>query len=94
MGSCRIVIVVLIGMAMVIGSSGVSPAEQVWTKCHITCRCLQDNTVGNFMFNIPLDKTPDTGFDADTACDSYAYRTCADACNGTKFSYSYQVTSP
>ncbi|MBI5249641.1 MAG: hypothetical protein HY912_09110 [Desulfomonile tiedjei] len=94
MGSCRIAVVVLIAVALVIGSYAVASAEQVWTKCHITCRCLQDNTVGNFMFNIPLDRTPDTGFDADAACNSYAYRTCADVCNGTKFSYTFQVTSP
>jgi hypothetical protein len=94
MGSCRIVVVVAIVLAVVTGSFELASAEQVWIKCHITCRCLQDNSVGNLMFNIPLDRTPDTGFDADEACNSYAHRTCADGCNGTKFSYTFQVTSP
>jgi hypothetical protein len=85
--------VVLVALVVVIPYGNAS-AGQVWTKCHITCRCLQDNSVGNFLFNIPLDTTPDVGFDADLACNQYAYRTCADGCNGTKFSYTYQVTSP
>lgn len=94
MGSFRIAIVILIAVMLAMGSCEVAPAGQVWIKCHITCRCLQDNTVGNFAFNIALDRSPDTGFDADLACNSYAHRTCLDGCNGTKFSYTYQVTSP
>lgn len=68
--------------------------DQVWTKCHITCRCLQDNSVGNFSFVIPVDRSPDIGFDADLACKSYGNKICSDGCNGLKFSYTYQVTSP
>ena len=69
-------------------------AGQVWTKCHITCRCLQDNSVGNFAFVIPVDVTPDIGFDADLACRSYGDKVCPDGCNGLKYSFTYQVTSP
>lgn len=68
--------------------------NQVWTKCHITCRCLQDNSVGNFSFVIPVDRSPDIGFDADLACKTYGHQVCSDGCNGLKFSYTYQVTSP
>lgn len=68
--------------------------EQIWTKCHITCRCLNDNTVGNFAFEIPIDRSPDIGFEADVTCKSYGHRVCYDGCNGLKFSYTYQVTSP
>src|SRR5512139_600241 len=68
--------------------------QQIWTKCHITCRCLQDNTIGNFLFVIPVDRTPDIGYEADLACKSYGSRVCSDGCNGLKFSYTYQVTSP
>jgi hypothetical protein len=67
---------------------------QVLTKCHITCRCLQDNTVGNFAFVIPVDQTPDIGFESDVACKAYGHRVCSDGCNGLKFSYTYQVVSP
>jgi len=69
-------------------------ADQVWIKCHITCRCLQDNTVGNFAFEVAIDRSPDIGFDADLTCKSYGHWVCSDGCNGTKFSYTYQVTSP
>jgi hypothetical protein len=68
--------------------------NQVWTKCHITCRCLRDNSVGNFSFMIPVDRSPDVGFDADMACKRYGHQICLDGCNGLKFSYTYQVTSP
>jgi hypothetical protein len=69
-------------------------AGQVWTKCHITCRCTCDDSIGNFMFVIPVDKSPDIGWEADTACKAYGWRACQDGCNGVKFTYSYQVTSP
>jgi hypothetical protein len=69
-------------------------AQQVWTKCHITCRCLNDNTVGNFSFVIPVDKTPDIGYEADLACQVYGHRVCSEGCNGLQFSYTYQTTSP
>lgn len=94
MNSFKTALFVVLVALLVIIPYGNASAGQVWTKCHITCRCLQDNSVGNFLFNIPLDTTPDVGFDADLACNQYAYRTCADGCNGTKFSYTYQVTSP
>jgi hypothetical protein len=68
--------------------------DQVLTKCHITCRCLQDNSVGNFAFVIPVDRSPDIGFEADMACKAYGHRVCSDGCNGLKFSYTYQVVSP
>lgn len=68
--------------------------DQVWVKCHITCRCLQDNTVGNFAFDVVIDRSPDIGFEADLTCKSYGHWVCSDGCNGTKFSYTYQVTSP
>lgn len=69
-------------------------AMQVWTKCHVTCRCLKDGSVGNFAFVIPIDKSPDIGYEADLACKAYGHRACSDSCNGLKFSYTYQVTSP
>ena len=69
-------------------------AGEVWINCHITCRCLHDDSVGNFNFVLPVDITPDTGFDADWACGVYGNRVCADGCNGTKFTYTYQVVSP
>ena len=67
---------------------------QVLTKCHITCRCLQDNSIGNFAFVIPVDRSVDIGYEADVACKAYGHRTCSDGCNGLKFSFSYQVVSP
>ncbi len=90
----RVLLIVLTAMCVTLGTVGAGWSEQVWIKCHITCRCSHDNSVGNFAFMIPLDKSPDTGFDADNACKSYGHRVCADGCNGTKFTYSYQVTSP
>ena len=69
-------------------------AGQVWTQCHITCRCLRDNSVGNFNFVVPIDRSPDIGRDADQACRVYGNRVCADGCNGTKYSFTYRVTSP
>lgn len=69
-------------------------AGQVWIKCHITCRCTQDNTVGNFSFNIPVDTSPDIGFDADLACKRYGHHVCYEGCNGLKFTYTYQVVAP
>jgi len=80
--------------ALILVFAAVSQAGQVWTKCHITCRCLQDNAVGNFSFVMPVDVSPDIGFDADLACKSYGDRICLDACNGLKYSFTYQVTSP
>lgn len=69
-------------------------AMQVWTKCHVTCRCLADNSVANLAFVIPIDKSPDIGHEADLACKAYGHRACSDSCNGLKFSYTYQITSP
>jgi hypothetical protein len=69
-------------------------AEQLWTKCHVTCRCLHDNTIGNFAFTIPVDKSPDIGFEADWACKVYGEKVCSDGCNGTKYTFTYQVVSP
>jgi len=79
---------------IVLGSFTFASAQQLWTKCHITCRCLQDDTVGNFAFTIPIDRSPDIGFEADEACKAYGQRVCLDGCNGLKFTYTYQVTSP
>jgi hypothetical protein len=73
---------------------GAASAQQVVTKCHVTCRCLQDDSVGNFLFVVPIDRTPDMAFDADQACKAYGYRVCLDGCNSRKFSYTYQVTAP
>jgi hypothetical protein len=81
-------------MLLATGPFAVALGGQVGTKCHITCRCLQDNTVGNFAFVIPVDQTPDMGYEADLACKAYGHRVCSDGCNGLKFSYTYQVTSP
>lgn len=79
---------------LALGLSSSAAAGQVWTKCHITCRCQCDNSVGNLAFMIPVDKSPDIGFEADQACNAYAHRACYDGCNGLKFTYTYQVTSP
>jgi hypothetical protein len=68
--------------------------EQVWIKCHITCRCLENDSLANLQFDIPIDRSPDIGHDADLTCKSYGYQVCADCCNGLKFSYTYKVTSP
>jgi len=80
--------------ALILLSAVVCQAGQVWTKCHITCRCLQDNSVGNFAFVIPVEVSPDIGFDADLACKSYGDRICLEGCNSAKYSFTYQVTSP
>lgn len=87
---------VIAALIMVISVVGSTPgwSGQVWTKCHVTCRCLQTSDVGNFMFVIPVDVTPDIGFEADLACKAYGSKVCSDGCNGTKFSYTYRVTSP
>lgn len=50
--------------------------------------------MGNFAFDVVIDRSPDIGFEADLTCKSYGHRVCSDGCNGTKFSYTYQVTSP
>lgn len=84
---CVIVLCMMIPAVAVAG-------DQVWTKCHITCRCLADNSVGNFEFVIPIDRSPDIAFEADLACKAYGSRVCPDGCNGSKYSYTYQVTSP
>jgi hypothetical protein len=67
---------------------------EIGIKCHITCRCLRDNSVGNFEFVIPVSQSPDPAFAADQACRAYGHRVCTDGCNGTKFSYTYKVTAP
>lgn len=69
-------------------------AGQVWAKCHISCRCLCDDTVGNFMFAVPIDRSPDIGFEADLTCKAYGERACSDGCNGLQYSFTYQVVSP
>ncbi len=94
MSPVRLWFIVLPALFFTLGALGPARGEQVWLKCHITCRCSHDDSVGNFAFMIPIDKSPDIGFQADQACKSYGYRICADGCNGTKFTYSYQVTSP
>ena len=90
----RLKIIVILTSLICLTLVSSNQADQVWTRCHITCRCLQDNTVGNFSFEIAVDRSPDIGFEADLACKSYGHRACSDGCNGTKFSYTYQVTSP
>jgi hypothetical protein len=72
----------------------ISSAGQVWAKCHISCRCLCDDSIGNFMFAVPIDKSPDIGFEADLTCKAYAARACSDGCNGLQYSFTYQVVSP
>ena len=84
---------VLITVLALASGTGVC-GQQVWTKCHITCRCLQNNSIGNFSFVIPVDRSPDIGHEAHLACKTYGHRVCYDGCNGTKFSFTYQVTSP
>ena len=94
MNVSRSAVLLVMVAALVVGCLTVASAEQVWTKCHITCRCLQNDSVGNFTFVIPIDRSPDIHFDADQACKAYGSRVCLDGCNGRKFSYTYQVTSP
>ncbi|MGC8603662.1 MAG: hypothetical protein ACP5VS_08250 [Desulfomonilaceae bacterium] len=89
--TCSLFLAILI---IILTEGHIGFTDQVWTKCHITCRCLQDNSVGNFSFVIPVDRTADIGYDADLACKTYGHKICADGCNGLKFSYTYQVTSP
>ncbi len=81
-------------IVIVLLSAGMACAGQVWIKCHITCRCTCDDSIGNFAFMIPIDRSPDIGFEADMACKAYGHRVCSDGCNGLKFTYSYQVTGP
>lgn len=83
----------VIALCMLVPAVGIA-GDQVRIKCHITCRCLTDNSVGNFEFVIPIDRSPDIGFEADLACKAYGNRVCSDGCNGSKFSYTYQVTGP
>lgn len=94
MGFKKGAISVMIISTLIFAVSGMAWGQQVWTKCHITCRCLQDNSVSNFSFAIPVDRSPDIGFEADLACKSYGERICPDGCNSLKFAYTYQVTSP
>lgn len=94
MGWSKSVFVLLLAIVAAGGVPGFAHGEQLATKCHITCRCLQNNSVGNFSFVIPIDRSPDIGYDADQACRAYGYRVCLDGCNSRKFSYTYQVTSP
>jgi hypothetical protein len=94
MRQVRAILIIISMLGILLGPAQSAVAEQIWTKCHVTCRCLQDNTVGNFAFVIPIDKSPDVGFEADLACKAYGNRVCSDGCNGIKFNYSYQVTSP
>ena len=94
MGCAKYKIAFVLVCALALVPAGFACGEQVWTKCHITCRCTCDNTIGNFAFVIPVDRTPDIGFEADQACNAYAHRVCSDGCNGLKFTYSYQIVSP
>ncbi len=91
--STRTTVIVLV-LALAAIPMSAAAGGQVLTKCHITCRCLQDNSIGNFAFVIPVDRTVDIGHEADLACKAYGHRTCSDGCNGLKFSYTYQVVSP
>ncbi len=88
-----VTLLTLLGL-MAFAPAAVGWAGQVWTKCHISCRCQQTNSVANFKFVIPVDRSPDIGLEADQACRLYGHRACTDACNGTKFTYTYKVTSP
>jgi len=94
MGFKKTAISVVIISAVILALSGIACGQQVWTKCHITCRCLQDSSIANFSFVIPVDRSPDIGFEADQACKNYGQRICPDSCNSLKFAYTYQVTSP
>lgn len=94
MGWSRSALVLLLACVASAGLQGASHGEQVATKCHITCRCLQNNSVGNFSFVIPVDRSPDIGFEADQVCNQYGHKVCLDGCNSRKFSYTYQVSSP
>ncbi|MGO9572247.1 MAG: hypothetical protein ACLP5H_32420 [Desulfomonilaceae bacterium] len=94
MAHSKSAITLVLTMLLVTGPLAAAWGGQVGTKCHITCRCLQDNSVGNLAFVIPVDQSPDIGYEADLACKAYGHRVCSEGCNGLKFSYTYQVTSP
>ena len=94
MNRVRSAIMFVLAILLVSGLLGTACGEQVLTKCHITCRCLQDDSVGNFAFVIPIDRSPDMSFDADKACKAYGHNVCLEGCNSRKFSYTYKVTSP
>jgi hypothetical protein len=94
MGLSRSAVVLALVAVLMAVSHMPASAEQVWTKCHISCRCLQNDSVGNFAFVIPVDRSPDIYFDADRACKAYGDWVCLDGCNSRKFTYTYQVTSP
>jgi hypothetical protein len=94
MGLSRSAVVLALAAVLLAGSHVPVSAEQVWTKCHISCRCLQNDSVGNFAFMIPVDRSPDIHFSADQACKAYGERVCLDGCNSRKFTFTYQVTSP
>ena len=89
-----IAIAVILALAITVADGSSVRAGQVWTKCHVTCRCLQNDQVANFTFLLPLDVSPDMGFEADQLCRARGHAICLDACNSSKFSYTYQVTSP
>ena len=94
MGSSKCLIVVVLACMVTAGFAGAAFGNQVWIKCHISCRCLQDDSVGNFEFVIPVDRTPDTGHSADAACKVVAHKACIAGCNSRKFAFTYKVTSP
>lgn len=94
MKKATITVIFFTALCMCLLTPTIPSAGEVWIKCHITCRCLQDNTVGNFSFNIPVDTSPDIGFEADMACKRYGHQVCYDGCNGLKFTYTYQVVAP
>lgn len=88
------IISIVVGLMCLAASATPATAGQVWTKCHITCRCLQTNNVGNFQFMLPIDRVRDMTYEADLACKAQGHNVCSDGCNGLKFSYTYKVTSP
>jgi hypothetical protein len=90
----KISIVVSFVAALILAAYVTASAGEVWVKCHITCRCSHDDSVGNFLFVIPVETERDVTFEADWACKVYGNRVCADGCNGTKFTFTYQVISP
>ncbi len=49
MGFKKGAISMVIISAVIFAVSGMAWGQQVWTKCHITCRCLQDNSVPIFL---------------------------------------------
>jgi len=94
MSPSKTIIISVIAAMLALTAAPAPFAGQVWTKCHITCRCLPGDSIANFTFVIPIDKSPDIGFDSDLACKNYGHKVCLDCCNGLKFSYTYQATSP